>query len=186
MPLSYEGWAVSDQEVKLTDKQELFCREYMKDLNGSQAALRAGYSEKTAHSIGAENLSKPAIQQRIAELKAERAEEVGIDAKYVLNRLVQIDQMDVADILNDDLSMKPLRDWPKSWRTTLSGLDIQALSSGEADVSIIKKIKWPDKVKNLELLGRHVNVRAFEKEQEGTGIDDLASALSQLINQQPN
>jgi len=177
---------VADQEKKLTDKQELFCREYIIDLNAAQASLRAGYSEKTAGVIGAENLSKPMIQARIAELMANRAESISIDAKYVLNRLVQIDQMDVSDILNDDLSIKPLRDWPKSWRTTLSGLDIHALASGDNDISIIKKIKWPDKVKNLELLGRHVNVRAFEKEQDNTDAADLASALYQLINKQPN
>ncbi len=177
---------MADQEKKLTDKQELFCREYIIDLNAAQASLRAGYSEKTAGVIGAENLSKPMIQARIAELMANRAESISIDAKYVLNRLVQIDQMDIADILNDDLSIKPLKDWPKSWRTTLSGLDLHSLASGENDISIIKKIKWPDKVKNLELLGRHVNVRAFEKEQDNTDAADLASALYQLINKQPN
>jgi phage terminase small subunit len=177
---------VSDQQKKLTAKQELFCREYIIDLNAAQASLRAGYSEKTAGVIGAENLSKPILQARIAELMASRAESIDIDAKYVLNRLVQIDQMDVADILNDDFSMKPLREWPKSWRTTLSGLDVQSIASGDAEVSIIKKIKWPDKVKNLELLGRHVNIKAFEKEQESTGMGDLASALHDLINQQPN
>ncbi len=57
--------------AKLTDKQELFAREYLKDLNATQAAIRAGYSEKTARATGSENLSKPDIADRIAELKAE-------------------------------------------------------------------------------------------------------------------
>ncbi|HBB1391636.1 TPA: terminase small subunit, partial [Escherichia coli] len=99
--------------AKLTDKQELFAREYLKDLNATQAAIRAGYSEKTARATGSENLSKPDIADRIAELKAERNEEIGIDAAYVLRRLTEIDQMDVLDILLANGELKPIKDWPK-------------------------------------------------------------------------
>lgn len=76
--------------MKLTDKQEAFVREYLVDLNGTQAAIRAGYSEKTARQIAAENLSKPYILTRIEELQAERSKKLEIDAEWVLNRLVQI------------------------------------------------------------------------------------------------
>lgn len=71
-------------EKKLTDKQEVFCLEYIIDLNATQAAIRAGYSEKTAQRIGSENLSKPLIQARIAELMQARIEKTKIDAVYVL------------------------------------------------------------------------------------------------------
>lgn len=59
-------------------------------------------------------MSKPVIQNRIAELKAKRNKDVGIDADYVLRRLVEIDQMDVLDILNDDGSLKQISLWPKA------------------------------------------------------------------------
>ncbi|MFW5400530.1 terminase small subunit, partial [Yersinia sp. 1252 StPb PI] len=98
---------------------------------------------------------------RIAELKGERCEEVGIDAAYVLRRLVEIDQMDVLDILLPNGELKPIKDWPKTWRTTLSGIDVTEMS-GDAP-GFLKKIKWPDKVKNLELLGKHVDVQAFKE-----------------------
>lgn len=75
---------------KLTDKQERFCEEYLIDLNATQAAIRAGYSEKTAQEIGSENLSKPMVHARIAELKAERSKKLSIDADWVLRRLVSI------------------------------------------------------------------------------------------------
>ncbi|WP_145494579.1 terminase small subunit [Yersinia bercovieri] len=155
--------------AKLTDKQELFAREYLKDLNATQAAIRAGYSEKTARKIGSENLTKPDVAERIAELKGERCEEVGIDAAYVLRRLVEIDQMDVLDILLPNGELKPIKDWPKTWRTTLSGIDVTEMAG---DVpGFLKKIKWPDKVKNLELLGKHVDVQAFKEnvKNEHTG-----------------
>ncbi|MEQ6281193.1 terminase small subunit [Kluyvera huaxiensis] len=153
----------------LTDKQEMFCREYLIDLNATQAAIRAGYSVKTANRIAAQNLSKVDIQNRIAELKAKRNEDVGIDADYVLRRLVEIDQMDVLDILNDDGSLKQISLWPKAWRTTLTGLDISTTIlnfNEETAETILKKIKWPDKVKNLELLGKHVRVQAFKEQIE--------------------
>lgn len=152
--------------AKLTDKQELFAREYLKDLNATQAAIRAGYSEKTASKIGSENLSKPDIQNRIGELKSERVEQIGIDAAYVLRRLVEIDQMDVLDILKDDGGIKAISEWPKVWRTTLSGFDINTSITNFDETTIeniLKKIKWPDKVKNLELLGKHVSVQAFKE-----------------------
>lgn len=152
--------------AKLTDKQELFAREYLKDLNATQAAIRAGYSEKTAKEAGYENLTKPHVLELVSELKAQRVEQTGIDAAYVLRRLVEIDQMDVIDIMTDDMSIKPVSEWPASWRRYLSGFDLADMFEGRGEdremVGILKKIKWPDKVKNLELLGKHVTVQAFK------------------------
>lgn len=160
--------------MALTDKQEMFCCEYLIDLNATQAAIRAGYSAKTANRIAARLLSKVDIQNRIVELKTNRNESVGIDADYVLRRLVEIDQMDVLDILNDDGSLRPISSWPKAWRTSLTGLDISTTIQNfneETAETILKKIKWPDKVKNLELLGKHVRVMAFKEQatHEHTG-----------------
>lgn len=152
--------------MALTAKQDMFCREYLIDLNATQAAIRAGYSAKTANRTASENLSKPDIQTRIAELKAQRNDLVGINATYVLNRLVEIDQMDVLDILTSTGELKPVSQWPKVWRTTLSGLDVVEMSSEGTTAALLKKIKWPDKVKNLELIGKHINVQAFKEQVE--------------------
>lgn len=152
--------------MALTDKQEMFCREYLIDLNATQAAIRAGYSVKTANRIAAKLLSKVDIQNRIAELKAKRNEDVGVDADYVLRRLVEIDQMDVLDILTSTGELRPVSQWPKVWRTTLSGLDVVEMSAEGNTAALLKKIKWPDKVKNLELLGKHIKVQAFKEQVE--------------------
>nr|WP_318379997.1 terminase small subunit [uncultured Enterobacter sp.]DAI86909.1 MAG TPA: Terminase small subunit [Caudoviricetes sp.] len=152
--------------MALTDKQEMFCREYLIDLNATQAAIRAGYSEKTARASGSENLTKPDIQTRISELKAERNDRIDIDADYVLKRLFDIDQMDVLDILTESGDLKPVAQWPKVWRTTLSGLDVMTMAGDGDTAGLLKKIKWPDKVKNLELLGKHISVQAFKEQVE--------------------
>ena len=162
-------------EKVLTDKQELFCLEYIKDLNATQAAIRSGYSEDSASSIGFENLRKPEIQKRLSGLIQARNERLEVDADYVLNRLVEIDQMDIADILNDDGTVKSIQLWPKAWRTTLSAIDITELSNDGDQEAILKKIKWPDKVRNLELLGKHVDVSAFSDKVDHISSDGSMS-----------
>ncbi|OKP02598.1 terminase small subunit [Xenorhabdus eapokensis] len=175
---------------KMTAKQKMFCREYLVDLNVTQAAIRAGYSPKRASEIGYQQMQKPYIIQHIDELKQARNKQLGIDANYVLRRLVEIDQMDVADILDEDLSIKPLSHWPESWRRYLSGLNLAEIFEGRGDerdvVGILKKIKWPDKVKNLELLGKHVSVQAFREnvKNELTGANDGPIEVAKLTPEQ--
>lgn len=74
--------------AKLTDKQKMFCKEYIVDLNATQAAIRADYSVKTAQVIGSENLSKPLIQAEIQRLMSERAHRVEITADNVLQDIL--------------------------------------------------------------------------------------------------
>lgn len=158
--------------AELTEKQAAFCREYIIDFNATQAAIRAGYSENTAAKIGSENLIKPDIQSYLAELIAERNKRAEINADYVLNRLVEIDQMDALDILNENGSVKPIKDWPKIWRQFISGFDISEIGGSEESLyAIVKKIKWPDKVKNLEMIGKHTDVGAFKDRVEHTGLN---------------
>lgn len=151
---------------KLKAKHEMFCREFLVDLNATQAAIRSGYAAQRAHITGPVLANKPEVKARINELKAERIDQLGIDANYVLKRLVEIDQMDVIDILNDDMTIKPINEWPETWRRTIQGVDLVNLASKDDLDVILKKIKWPDKVKNLELLGRHITVNAFKDVQE--------------------
>ena len=151
----------------LKPKQEAFCNEYLIDLDATKAAIRAGYSAKTASQLGFQLLQKTSVQQHLASLQAKRAARTAINADYVLNRLTEIDKMDIADILNDDGTLKPISSWPAVWRQSLSGMDISELFDGSGDervlAGLLKKIKWPDKLKNLELLGKHVNIGAFKE-----------------------
>ncbi len=167
--------------MALTAKQQRFVVEYLIDLNATQAAIRAGYSKRTAGQIGDENLKKPQIAQAIKEAMDSRNQRTQINADYVLNRLVEIDQLDVLDILRDDMSFKPLSEWPKGWRQYLVGFDIAEMFEGSGEdrsmVGLMKKIKWPDKVKNLELLGKHVNVNAFRDQV----VVDVTHTLSQRM-----
>ena len=165
--------------ANLTPKQQRFVEEYLIDLNATQAAIRAGYSEKTAQQMGSENLLKPVIAKAIQEAQNKRTEQTQIDAAYVLKRLVEIDQMDVLDIMDDNGNVKPIKDWPKTWRQYISNIETISL---EDEAGWLKKIKWPDKVKNLELLGRHVSVGAFKDKVEHSGKLEIQS-LSDLMDE---
>jgi len=74
----------------LTAKQKMFCKEYLIDLNATQACIRAGYSKKTARSLGCENLTKPYIQQEVQRLKAIREKKVGLTAEKVLTDIERV------------------------------------------------------------------------------------------------
>ncbi|MFR3743258.1 MAG: terminase small subunit [Escherichia sp.] len=181
----------STQYKPLTAMQEAYCQSYIKTPeNQSQAAIDAGYSPNTAAVKASVMMRDERIQKRIAELMEERNKRNRVSADYVLMRLVEIDQMDVLDILNDDGSLKPIRDWPKIWRTTLSGFDLSSTIMNMKEDSIetiLKKIKWPDKVKNLELIGKHVDVNAFKERLEievrMTIADKMAKARARVKKQ---
>lgn len=76
----------------LTPKQAAFVREYMIDLNATQAAIRAGYKEKTAYQTGAENLRKPQIQQAIQELHKAAEEKCAVTVEWILSEISKIAQ----------------------------------------------------------------------------------------------
>ncbi|HCR1125424.1 TPA: terminase small subunit [Enterobacter hormaechei] len=181
----------STQYKPLTAMQEAYCQSYIKSPeNQSQAAIDAGFSPNTAAVKASVMMRDERIQKRIAELMEERNKRNRVSADYVLMRLVEIDQMDVLDILNDDGSLKPIREWPKIWRTTLSGFDLSStiMNMNEDSIeTILKKIKWPDKVKNLELIGKHVDVNAFKERLEidvrMTIADKMAKARARVKEQ---
>lgn len=172
----------STQYKPLTAMQEAYCQSYIKSPeNQTQAAIDAGFSPNTAHVKASNMMRDERIQKRIAELMEERNKRNRVSADYVLMRLVEIDQMDVLDILNDDGSLRPIREWPKIWRTTLTGFDLSStiMNMNEDSIeTILKKIKWPDKVKNLELIGKHVDVNAFKERLEVSGTVTIADKIA--------
>lgn len=163
--------------MTLTDKQIRFCQEYVIDGNGKQAAIRAGYSEKTAEAQASRLLSNVKVKKRISEIQSEISLDLGVDAKYVRRRLMELVELDVGDLLRDDGSLKPIKEWPTEWRKNISGIDISEIGQGDDVVGILKRVKWPDKVRGLELLGKHIDVQAFKERQE-TELKNLPPVLN--------
>lgn len=179
----------------LTAKEEAFAREYvLGGCSDATAAWRIAHpdskaSEKTKWNKAYAMLKKDEVRARISELqgvKAEKAEkEFNIDAGYVLRRLKEIDDLDILDILKDDLSaFKPLTEWPREWRTSISGIDIKRMMQVGGDTpieTVIDKIKWPDKLKNLELIGKHINVKAFDGSAESEAETQITRVVVEVV-----
>lgn len=160
----------------LNAQQLRFVQEYLIDLNATQAAIRAGYSAKTAHSQGPRLLENVGVQKAIADAQYKRAKATAIDAAWVLKRLSEEAEADMADLYDEAGQLKPIKDWPLIWRQGLiAGVDIAEETvtvDGKTEKrAVVRKVRVSDRVKRLELLGKHISINAF-REQVGHGDPD--------------
>lgn len=169
---------------ELTTKQQRFVEEYLKDLNATQAAIRAGYSKKGADTTGPRLLDDPRVIAAIDARKIERSERTEIDADWVLKRLAEEAEADIADLYDENTGdLKPIHEWPEIWRQGLvTGVETNALfeGSGEqrAQIGVVKKVRFSDRIRRLELIGKHVRVNAFQEVIEHKGLEGLADRLA--------
>lgn len=154
--------------MDLTDKQIRFCEEYVVDMNATQAAIRAGYSEKTARQIASEYLSKPNIQEKISLLKKELSEKTGVNAQRVINELARIAFFDMRNLFSADNTMLDIRQLEYNDVAAIASVEVyEEFVGGGADKQFVgqtKKIKLWDKVAALEKLGKHFGI--FEKDNK--------------------
>jgi len=162
-------------ETGLNEKQERFCQEYIKDLNGTQAAIRAGYSKRAASQGASELLANPKVAFRVAELKEASLRRNETEADMLLRQLVEQATADVADIIDENGNLKPIKEWPLAWRQGLiTGLDIQRIQGDDAE-TIVHKVRMADRTKSRELLGKHIKVLAWkEVHQHDINVDHAA------------
>ena len=157
--------------MALTAKQQVFVDEYLIDLNATKAAIRAGYSKKTANEQASRLLTVPSVKQAIAEAIAKRSERTKIDADWVLTRLAAEATADIADLYDDKGALLPVPDWPLIWRQGLvAGLDVDEKFADGKKTGQVTKVKLSDRIKRIELIGKHVDVQAFAERKEIGGI----------------
>lgn len=170
---------MTKQGKGLTPKQEAFVREYLRDLNATQAAIRAGYSAKTAKQQGARLLTNVDVLAALASAQERRSERVKVDADWVLARLAHEAEADLADILDGAGAIKAVSDWPLIWRQGLvAGIDVHEEMVDGAKVGQTVKVKLSDRIKRIELIGKHVSVQAF---REQVGLSDPNGGPIQTI-----
>lgn len=158
----------------LTDKQEAFCNEYLVDLNATQAAKRAKYSEDSAGSIGHELLKKPEIQQRINQLREEMGKGFNITRERVAQEYARIAFSDIGSLMNDEGGMKIIANLPADTRAAIASVEVleefDLLGPEKEKVGETKKVKLWDKVKALDSLSRLMGYNAPSR-TELTGKD---------------
>lgn len=154
--------------MKLTAKQEKFCNEYLVDLNATQAAIRAGYSEKTATAIGAENLTKPYITDFIQIRLKEIQQETGITQKRVLEEYAKIAFSDIRKLFDENNLLVDIKGIPDDIAACLYSVEVDQLwgssMDGKVQIGETKKVKVWNKINALDSLARHLGM--FEKDNE--------------------
>ena len=160
---------------RLTDKQRAFIEEYLVDLNATQAAVRAGYSEKTARQMGSENLSKPDIQAVIAEEQLKRSTRTEITADKVLKELALLGFANMEDYIRIGTNGDPYIDLSELTReqaAAISEVAVDDYVDGRGkDAREVKKVrlKFHDKKGALVEIGKHLGM--FVERHELTGKD---------------
>lgn len=160
---------------ELTPLQQRFVEEYLIDMNASQAAGRAGSKAKDLSVAGAEFLANPKVAAAIDAAKIKRSEKTEIDAAWVLRRLAAEAEADVGDLYDEGGRLLPVKDWPKIWRQGLvAGVKTVISEDGVAVIDV----KLSDRVRRLELIGKHVKVNAFQDVVQHKGLEGLADRLA--------
>ena len=135
---------------KLTDKQKEFVRQYLVDLNATQAAIRAGYSERTASRIGPQLLGKTCVREAIEKAQAKRAQRVEVTQDYVLSNLVEI--------VERTMQRAPVLDRKGEQVTDDEGRAVWTFDAKNAN-------------RALELLGKHLGIFMDKVRAEVSGPD---------------
>ena len=133
---------------KLNEKQRTFCEEYVIDFNATQAAIRAGYSKKTAYQQGFKLLKKGEIKKLIASLKQKRSQDTNITAKTVLQKLQDILEADLTQIAG--MSIDEVKKLPKEVRVLVKSFTITKSTWGDDGEREVIKLVFMDKDKALE------------------------------------
>ena len=166
---------------ELTPKQRLFALEYLVDLNATQAAIRAGYSEESAYSIGSENLKKPEVRAFIDEALAKREARLELRADRVLLELMRVAMVDPGSMLDADGKLLPLKEMPEDVRRAIASVEIEekcldaggVLDDGAARPRLVvgrtAKLRLWSKVDALIALAKHLKLFTERVEHSGPG-----------------
>lgn len=143
------------------DRWELFCHEYIKAFNGAQSymAIYEGCSYDAARINASRLLTNANIQGRIAELMEERMAVLKVSAQDVLKHNHDYVMANMADLFDENMQVKHISEWPEIWQTMVSSIKVTKTEGGP-----VIEIKIPDKLKAMELLGKHVDVQAYREQ----------------------
>lgn len=155
----------------MTPREARFAAEYLIDLNGAAAAVRAGYSERSAKKIASELLQRPVVQAAVQSGMLARTARTGITQDRVLQELARVAFFDPRRLLNDDGTPKPITELDDDTAAALIGMDVTEEWAGTGEgrqlVGITKKFKLPNKVEALALAMKHLGMLREKVEVSG-------------------
>lgn len=163
----------------LNDKQSRFVDEYLLDLNATQAAIRAGYSQKTAGSQGFDLLKKPEIAAEIEKRRQIIAEKAGLSTERVLQEAMRLAFFDIRKLVDKDGNPLPLNKLDDDTAAAIQGLDVATVGNAEIGVGQVLKYKIADKNSAIERLFKHLGLFEKDNKQSNPG-DAMARFIAEL------
>ena len=151
--------------MKLTPRQKDFCEYYLQTGNAAEAARLAGYSEKTARVIGPENLSKPVIKNAIDKAIAERSRRTGINQDRVIQEIAKLAFLNPIDVIDmDEATIKGEAN--RDDTACIASVKVKVIPGEDGNITE-REVKTYDKLKALELLGKHLGMFTDKLKMEG-------------------
>jgi phage terminase small subunit len=168
--------------ARLTAQQRLFAHEYLVDRNGTQAAIRAGYSARSAGSMAGDLLKKPEIRSLVDRGLEKLTEKTEVKVERVLLELHRILLADPVQALQDDGALRPLSEWPEDLRRAISSMEIEELFAGRGDdreqIGRLAKVKFWSKTESAQQLLRVLGAFAPERVEVKHSLTDLVAAAA--------
>lgn len=164
--------------MPLTPKQSRFVAEYLIDQNATQAAIRAGYSPKTASSQGERLLRNVEIAAAVAAKQTTQLAKLEITAERVLQELARIAFVDVRAFYRDDGTLKQMTELDADAAAAIAQFDVlkQNVTSGDGQLDTVHRIRFVEKIRALELLAKRFGL--VKEQVEVTGLNELVERLT--------
>jgi phage terminase small subunit len=155
---------------EVTPKQERFIAEYLIDLNATQAAIRAGYSPKTAASQGERLLRNAEIQATVSAKQSQQLARADLTATRVLEEMRRLAFSDVRELFDEKGNLRPIHTLTPEQSACISGLEviIKNAKAGDGATDTVHKVKVWDKPKVLDMLGKHFGILTEQVQHTGT------------------
>ena len=169
----------SSKKPVLNPRRLMFCKEYLVDFNGTQAAMRAGFSRHTANEQASRLLANVSVQAEIDRLRKAREDRLEASADFVVRELMRVSKFDIRQAFDKDGSLKDIHSMPEDITRCLASVEIKDLFEGTGkdreQVGFTKTIRAWDKIRALEALGEHFGIfkRAGETPEAKKKLDLL-------------
>lgn len=161
-------------------RHERYALGLAKGLSADAAYQEAGFKASRGNAIRLK--ANENVKARVLELQSRVAQKTVVDAAWLLDRLAEEVEADLADLYDDNENLKPIAEWPSIWRKGLvAGVEVEELFDGfgkdRIHIGELKKLKLSDRIKRLELIGKHVSVQAFRDQIAVSG--EIAIVVAQ-------
>jgi len=170
---------------KLTKKQKFFVAEYQKDWNGTQAAIRAKFSERTASEKAYELIHKNSlVKEAIERAVTENLRKVGVHSERVLTELARVALSDLRNLYKEDGSLKLPHEWSDEAAAAVAGVEVYEEYEGKGverkHVGTTKKVRTFDKVRALEILSKNLGIIGNGKHRDEDDEEEVGRVLTTL------